>query len=190
MLHLFELVAGVGALVVIGDVAGIEVEADLRVVDLAHQGEHGRGVLSRPLVGFERQGHAALARGIAEPAEMGDDRLPLGGVGRLAGTGNADLDGEPARGEADPPLGELEPLDGADIGPADVAAADLDAMAVQMIAKCLGRRVVGFFGDHRRLGDHQTAEVVTPQGQLEVIDAGLLDVLGRRPDARCAVSNS
>ena len=173
MLHLVELVAGIGALVVIGDVAGIEVEPDMRVVDVAHQGQHGLGILRRPFVSFEREGHAALAGGLAEPAQVGDDRLPLGGVGRLAGSRNADLDGEPARGEPDSPLGELDPFAGADVGPADIAAADLDPMTAQVVAKRLGRVVVGFLGDHRRLGDHQAAEVVAPQRQLEVIDAGL-----------------
>ena len=54
----------------------------------------------------------------------------------------------------------------------------------QVVAKRLGRRVVGLLGDHRRLGDHQAAEVVAPQRQLEVIDAGFADPLGGRPDAR------
>ena len=139
MLDLVELVAGIGALVVVGDVAGIEVEPDMRMVDLAHQGQHGLGVLRRPLVSFEREGHAALAGGLAEPAQVGDDRLPLGGVGRLAGARDADLDGEPARGEPDSPLGELDALARADVGPADVAAADLDPVTPQVVAKRLGR---------------------------------------------------
>ena len=50
MLHLVELVARIGALVVVGDVAGIEIEANVGVIDVAHQGQHGRGVLRRALV--------------------------------------------------------------------------------------------------------------------------------------------
>ena len=68
------------------------------------------GVLRRSLVRFEREGHAAFAGGVAEPAQVGDDRLPLGGVGRLAGTRDADRDAEPARREPDPPLGQLDAL--------------------------------------------------------------------------------
>ena len=50
-------------------------------------------------------------------------------LGRLAGAGDADADSEPARREADPPLGQLDSLGSAEVGPADVAAADLDACA-------------------------------------------------------------
>ena len=37
----------------------------------------------------------------------------------------------------------------------------------------LGVAVVGLFGDHGRFGDHQATEIVPPQRQLQVIDAGL-----------------
>ena len=37
MLHLFELVAGIGTLVVIADVAGIKIEANVGMIDVAHQ---------------------------------------------------------------------------------------------------------------------------------------------------------
>ena len=33
-------------------------------------------------------------------------------------------------------------------------------------------------------GYHQAAEIVTAQGQLEIIEAGVFDSLYRRPDAR------
>ena len=96
---------------------------------------------------------------------------PLVVVGRLAGAGDADRDAEPAGREPDPALGQLDALRGPDVGPADVAAADLDAVAGEMIDERPGRGVVGLLGDHGRLGDHQAAEVVAAQGQLEVVDA-------------------
>ena len=117
-----------------------------------------------------------------------DDRPPLGGVGRLAGARDADRDAEPARGEPDAPLGQLDPFAGADVGPADVAAADLDPMPGEVVAERLGRRVVGLLGDHGRFGDHQPAEVVAPQRQLEVVDPGVADPLDGRPDARGPVA--
>ena len=75
---------------------------------------------------------------------MFDDRTPFGGVGRLTGTGDADGHAEPSRRESNAPLGQLDALAGPDIGPADVAAADLDAMTSQMVAKRRGFGVVAF----------------------------------------------
>ena len=141
MLDLLELVAGVDALVVIGDVAGVEVEPDVGMIDLGHQGEHGRGVLGRPLVGLERQGHAVFGGGVAEPAEVVDDRRALGGVRGLAGPRDADRDAEPAGREPDSPLGQLDARLGADVGTADVAAADLDPVSAEVRRRNrLGRR--------------------------------------------------
>ena len=64
----------------------------MRVVDVAHQGQHGLGVLRRPFVGFEREVEAALAGNVTEPAEVRDDRASFRGIRGLAGARDADLD--------------------------------------------------------------------------------------------------
>ncbi len=68
-----------------------------------------------------------------------------------------------------------------DIGTADVAAAHLDAMMCQVIAKCLGRLIVGLLGDHDRLGDHQAAEIMAAERQLEMVNARRANLFGGRP---------
>ena len=73
---------------------------------------------------------------------MIDDRPALGGIGRLARTGNTDRHAKPVSREPEPPLRQLDPLIRTDVGPADVAAADLDPMQGQMLAECLGLAVV------------------------------------------------
>ena len=83
---------------------------------------------------------------------------------------------------------QLEAVAGPDIGAPDVAAADLDPVAGQVIAEGLGGRVVGLLGDHGRLVDDQSTEVVAPARQLEVLDPGLADPLDGRPDSRGAVA--
>ena len=152
------------------------------------QSEHRGCVLGGPFVRLEGQGDALRGRGVAQPAEVGDDRLALGVVLRLARAGDADLDSEPPRREADPPLGQLHAFGGTDVGPADIAAADLDAMPREMFDERPGRVVVGPLGDHRRFGDDQPAEVVPAKRQLEMVDPRLADSLDGRPDPRCAVA--
>ncbi len=130
VLHFLELIARIGASVVIGDIARVEIKADVRVVDVFHQGQHGKGVLRRPLVSLQREGHAAFAGNVAELAQMRDGRLAFTCVGRLSGAQDANLGGEPPRREPDALLGELEPSLGADVGPAHVAATDLDPVTI------------------------------------------------------------
>ena len=123
VLDLFELVAKVDPLVVVEYVRGIEVEPHLGMVDIAHQGEHGGGVLGGPLVGFERDRDPVRTGGVADLAEVGDDRPALVGIGRLPCPRDDGRDAEPARGEPDPPLDQApDALAGAEVGPADDAA--------------------------------------------------------------------
>ena len=89
---------------------------------------------------------------------------------------------------SDPPLRQLDPLAGPDVGPAHVAAADLHPVQRDVLAEPLRRRVVGLLGDDRRLGDDQPAEVVAPEGQLQVLDPRLADALDGGPDPRGAVA--
>ena len=177
--------AGSTPAVVIGDVAGVEVEPDVRVVDLVHQGEHRVGVLGRALVGLQGDRDPELARGVAEPPEVLDDGPALGRVGRLARpprrrprrrtsarrTGSAARSARPPRAVRMSAPPTLQPL-------------TLTPCSAQEVAERAGRRVVGLLGDHRRLGDDQAAEVVPAEGQLEVVDARLADLLDGRPDAR------
>ena len=74
VLDLLELGTGVGIRIVIGDVPGVEVEPDVRVRHIAHQGKHRQGVLGRPFVGFQRERHTQIARDVSQATQMLDDR--------------------------------------------------------------------------------------------------------------------
>ena len=86
-------------------------------------------------------------------------RLRFSGVRRLASTGNADRDAEPAGGEPDSPLGQLEALWVRISAPPTLQPLTLPRGGRDDRRK-MGRGIVGFFGDHGRLGDHQAAQVV------------------------------
>ena len=119
--------------------------------------QHRLGVLGRTFVGFEGKGHSVLARCVAEPPQMVDDRPPLGSVCRLAGARDADLGGEPAPGELNPPSRQLKSIASANVGASDIAAADFDRMALEMVAEGPRGGIVGLLGDHDRLRYHQAA---------------------------------
>ena len=89
VLDLFELVAGVESLVVIGDVPGVEVEPDVGMVHGLDRFEHRPGVLGGPFVSFEGRRRSRSRRRSADSTEVFDDRPPFVGVGRLAGPGDA-----------------------------------------------------------------------------------------------------
>ncbi len=175
-------------MVVIRNISGVEVEPDVRMVHRRHQGQHGLGVLSRALVGLEGQRDSVLTGDIAKPAQVLHHGAVFSFVRRLACAGHADRDAKPAGGEADSPLGQLEALPGANIGATDIAAADLDPVSRQVVAKRLSHSGVGLLRDHRGLGDHQTAQVVSAESQLEVLDACLPDALDGRPDAGSTIA--
>ena len=157
-------------------------------VDLVHQGQHRRGVLGRPLVGFQRERHAAVAGGVAEPPQVVDDRPPLGASAgwpapetqilapnqRAANWIRRSVSSSPSRVRMSAPP-TLQPL-------------TLTPWRSRCSQKACAVAVVGLLGDHDRLGDHQAAEIVPAQRQLEMIDAGLPDSLDGRPDARGPVA--
>ena len=81
---LVELVARIGAVVVVGDVAGVEVEADVRVIDVAHQAQHGLRVLRGPLVRFGARSDRTRRQRLRADGGA-DDRTAFRVIGRLAG---------------------------------------------------------------------------------------------------------
>jgi hypothetical protein len=77
--------------------------------------------------------------------------LPLERLSRLTGAGDADDRGEPARCELDSPLAQLEAFAGSQVNPADVAAADLDMVALEVCDEGFRGGFYGFFANHHRL---------------------------------------
>ena len=188
MLDLLELVAGVGAAVVVGDVAGVEVEPDVGMIHVVHQGQHRGGVLGGPLVRLEGQGDALRGRRVAQPAEVCHDRLAARGSSS----------GWPA-----PVTQTLTPNHRAakrirrsvSSTPSTVRRSAPPTLQPLIDTSCLCRwstndragLVIGPLGDHRGLGDDQAAEVVPAEGQLEMVDprfAGSARRPSRRPRRR------
>jgi hypothetical protein len=187
VLDLFQLIAGVEAAIVIGDVPGIEIEPHVGMIDLGHQSQHRHGILGRALVRLERQRHTVIAGGVAQASQVRYDRGPFVVIGRLARAGDACGYSKPPRRESNATFGQIHAFGRSDIGAAYVTATDSHLVRGQMIAKCLNVVVGGGLGDDGRLGNDQAAEIVGAKRQLEVINARLTNPLDRRPDAGGAI---
>ena len=113
-----------------------------------------------------------LAGGVAEPPQVVDDRPPLGRH-RPAGRHPR----RRSRRRTSAPANRIRRS--VSSTPSRVRMSAPPTLQPLTLTPCRARwsqnaravGVVGLLGDHRRLRDHQAAEVVPAQRQLEVIDA-------------------
>jgi hypothetical protein len=111
-----------------------------------------------------------------------DDRCSLECVNRLTGARYTDTWMKPTRGEPNSALCELKTFDCSQISPTHIAAADLDSVPFEMLAKRFGRDIVGLLCDHNTLGNHETAEIVTSERELKMVKAGFSQPFHGNPD--------